>query len=179
MLYQMKPAKIFGDALIPLNQIKQHDQAVYDKAVNKYKGREVLLERIIPKLICFWNDVLFFSPVHPQKIKDFRKSLNLKWRLIDWFELNPNEMPDFNENSVIYHSGEKQKGDFSINENEIIPFSFEELNKHREMPEATKRHYKNMKAQGETIFIFYQIPHILYKGNVPISKLKQIIIPHS
>lgn len=176
MIYHIKPADVKGETLMPLNKIKQLDKAVYESKVKKYNGREVLLECIIPKLNCLWNDVLFFSPVHPQKIKDLRDELNLKWNLFNWYELNPNDIPDFAKNTVIYDSEEKQKGDFSIDEKEIIPFSLDELEKLREIPEATKRHYKIMNALGEPIFIFYQIPHILYKGSIPVSKLKSFTI---
>jgi len=176
MLYHIKPADLNRDSLLPLNQIKQFDQALYEKKVKKYKSREVLLERIIPKLNCYWNDVLFFSSVHPQKIKDSFNEVEVKWRLFDWYELNPNDISDFEKNTVIYNSKEKQKGDFSIDEKEVIPFSLDALEKYRKIPEATKKHYKDMKALGERIFTFYQIPHILYKGKIPVSKLKPFTV---
>lgn len=172
----MQPKQVFGEALLPLNQILKYDKSVFEEKVKKYKGREILLERIIPKLNCLWNDVLFFSPVHPQKIKELFNEVNRTWKLFNWYELNPEDIANFEKNTVIYDSKEKQKGDFSFDEKDIIPFSLKELEKHREIPEATKRNYKNMKASGETIFIFYQIPHILYKGKVPVSKLKQFSI---
>jgi len=172
----MKPLDLNGDSLIPLNQIRKFDQALYEKKVKKYKGRENLLNLIIPKLNCKWNDVLFFSPVHPQIIKELREELHLKWNLFNWYELNPNDIPAFEKKSVIYDSEEKQKGDFSINEKEIIPFTLDKLKKYRKIPNSTRQHYKNMKAQDEPIFTFYQIPHILFKGVIPISKLKNLTI---
>jgi len=172
----MQPKQVFGNALLPLNQVLKYDKVAFDEKVKKYKGREVLLERFIPKLNCLWNDVLFFSPVHPKKIKMLYEEIELKWALYEWFELNPNDIHSFKENAVIYDIAEKQKGDFSIDENEIRPFSLKELEKRGEIPDATIRYYRNAKASGEPIFTFYLIPHILYKGAIPFSKLKNLTV---
>ena len=63
----MKPVPFKGDILIPLNQMdKQSD--LYQGHVSKYKGREDLMDGIIPKLDCKWNDVVHFSALDPQLI---------------------------------------------------------------------------------------------------------------
>jgi len=159
---------------MPLSQIKRYHKIIYEKAAKKYEGREDLLKRIIPKLNCYWNDVLFFSPIHPQKLKNLFNEVELKWKLFDWYEFNPNDISDFTKSAVIYNSIEKQKGDFSISESEIIPFSLNELKNYQEIPETAKRYYNSMKALGERIFIFNMIPQILYKGVIPLAKLKKL-----
>jgi len=59
-----------GSVLYPLNELKKTLPAVYQIQSKKYEGREWLFEKRISILNCLWNDVLHFSPIHPQIILD-------------------------------------------------------------------------------------------------------------
>lgn len=68
--YHFKPKEMSGTRLIPLNQLREKMPKVYQAQVQKYKGREELMQVKIPLMDCLWNDVLHMSPINPQMILD-------------------------------------------------------------------------------------------------------------
>jgi len=57
-LYHLVPKNIRGDILYPLNILKSIYPDIYQYQVNKYFGREYIIEQRIPLFNCLWNDVL-------------------------------------------------------------------------------------------------------------------------
>ncbi len=68
-LYQRVSVNLQGNMLLPLNELKQVYDNLYQLHVKKYRDREGVLERRVLPLDCLWNDVLHLSPIHPHKIK--------------------------------------------------------------------------------------------------------------
>jgi len=50
-VYHLKPKNLVGDFLIPLNQMDRESKLFHEHSA-KYKGREHLMDVIIPKLNC-------------------------------------------------------------------------------------------------------------------------------
>src|SRR5687767_14788723 len=101
-VYHLQPKNLVGSVLYPLNALRDQYPALYAQHAAKYTGRESMLERHIPILGCLWNDVLFFSPVHPQLIKSTCEEVGKTWTPTHWLEIDT-ALHDLNAgNTVIY-----------------------------------------------------------------------------
>jgi hypothetical protein len=76
-IYHALPEQMIGNELIPLNQMRPSYPELSEKYLQKYKGREEILDRKIPLLDCLWNDVVQFLPVHPQKVFELQMELGV------------------------------------------------------------------------------------------------------
>lgn len=176
-LYHRVRPNLEGNILYPLNELKIVKPHIYEKAVQKYKGRETLLTRKIPILDCLWNDVLHFSPLHPAKIfAKFDEMIGGKFleKPLQFFEVNPTAMGFNAENAVIYLHTPREKGDFTLPESDFLPFNAELLADYQEIPEATITHYKETVPYKKQVWLYLFVPHILYRGSLEVEKLKVI-----
>ena len=176
-LYHRKTLGLEGNILYPLNELKTLKPHIYEKAVRKYKGREILLTRKVPILDCLWNDVLHFSPVHPAKIfAKFDEMIGGKFleKPLQFFEVNPTAMGFNADNAVIYLHTPRKKGDFTIPKSDFIPFNTELLADYQEIPKATIAHYQETIPNKKQAWLYLFVPHILYKGTLEVEKLKVI-----
>jgi hypothetical protein len=169
-LYHGVPKNIEGNVLYPLNTLKQLFPELYQKEVEKYKGREFIMQQKIPTLDCLWNDVLHFTAVHPSSIKKALFEAGRKNNLeIKFYEIDPKILDP--KKTIIYlykykNSSEKMREDnFESYDPDKIPlFS--------SFPEETKEYYKAEILAGKKPLLFHKIPHILFKGSLPIENIK-------
>jgi hypothetical protein len=159
-----------GDTLYPLNVLREKYPDIYVKEVKKYTGREGVLTRKIPILNCLWNDVLHFSPVHPQKVKDALAQagytkFDFKFYEVDLAKINP-------QNILIFtYAHLDMEG---VVEEDFIPFDPAYVDSHTEVPEATLAYFTEAVKNGRKPLFFHGIPHILVKDSVNILGLKVI-----
>jgi len=142
-LYHMIPSNLEDETLYPLNQLKTVKPNIYEKAVQKYKGREILLKREIALLNCLWNDVLHFSPVPPSNIfAALDETLGRKWlkKPRRFFKVNPTKMGFNSENTVIYLNSPRAKGDFHVPPTDYIPFKANLLSQYQDLSPPTLAH---------------------------------------
>lgn len=174
-LYHAVPHDMRGTILYPLNILKDTQPDLYKNLVKKYIGREdVTLLAPVPPLDCLWNDVLYFSPVHPQEIQQalieitgnsFHKK---KFYQIDPMLLDP-------QKTTVYlpplpsEKNQQRPEDF-VN---YIP---QEMEKYSTLPDITKRYYKKAHDLGWTILAYNRVPQILYKGSLDITNIPIITI---
>lgn len=168
-LYHGKPEEMVGTSLIPLSKmiIKRHD--LYSKYLEKYKGREAVVERQIPLLDCSWNDVVQLLPLHPRKLFELQYQLGLIDRIPDYqyFEIDPAKL-DINNTIVYFKSA---PGDQNVT---VKWFNEVELDNLQDVPAETAAYYKNMVGTGEPVFNYQFVPHILYRGSIDISEARII-----
>ena len=151
----------------PLNQLKDKYPEVYETRKEKYLGREYLLNLKIEPLDCLWNDVLFLSPVHPEKIKDALMEAGRKKEFdYQYYQIDVNTLKK--ENIAIYSYPRLIKN-FSLSPEDYIDFSPEILAEHNNVPEMTKQYFKETYEQDERPLLYAGIPHVLYKGTIDIS----------
>jgi hypothetical protein len=124
----MVPKNFTGSILYSLNQLKTRLPEIYAIQVQKYTGREILMQCKIPLLNCLWNDVLHFSPVHPNKIREAFVSAEFEWTVRPWFAISPVNYDFSPENAVIFLNtppeDPTQLSSFDFPETDFIPFSF-------------------------------------------------------
>jgi len=170
-LYHLVPKNIRGDILYPLNILKGIYPDIYQYQVNKYFGREYIIEQRIPLFNCLWNDVLQFSAINPKDIKQalieagHKPNLTMRFYQFDACLLKP-------KNTLIYLFSDSDG--VEMNENDFVPYSLCELEKCGILPQRTKDYHKDMVRARESPLLFYGVPHILYKGILNISNMKVI-----
>lgn len=173
-VYHIVPRNLSGNILYPLNQLRELMPDVANVHLQKYAGREKLLERTIPILDCLWNDVLMFSPIHPTQLKAALNEEGYYPTPRKWFKIPAARLEP--EKSAIYFSSLRAFGDYSHTAAEYKPFSLELLEKHHHLPDATRQHYRIAKSEGRVPFIFEGSPHILYKGRLDLEGIGVLTI---
>lgn len=170
-LYHSVPTEVFGNTLYPLNVLKEKHPRVYEKEVQKYLGREHVMQQHIPILDCLWNDVLHFSAVHPAEVKNAliqagrSPDFTMKCYQVERRFIDP-------KNAVIYlyaHADELHDEDF-------IPYSPERVLELSSLPQMTKEYYKETIQGGGRPLLYHLVPHVLYKGNLEILDLPIITV---
>lgn len=162
---------MIGEQLIPLNQMKASMAEVHDKNLEKYEGREEILERRIQLLDCLWNDVVQFLPLHPQKVFELQQKLGLISSVprYKFYEINLSNL-DPNKTVVFFKTA---PGEENVKIKWLNEVDFTSL---QEIPEATLAYYKTLIGTGELPFNYQFIPHIVYRGVVSISETNIITL---
>jgi len=168
------PRNLTGVVLYPLNKLRHRLPEVYAAHVQKYADREILLEREIPQLNCLWNDVLHFSPVHPYKIRTALLAAGFEIKTLRWFELDPVACGINAQNTIIYLSPPRARGDFSLQTQDFEPYSVAKLAEMLEVPAETIAHFQTAQEEGTRPFLFNHIPHVLFRGVVATENIQVI-----
>jgi len=161
-VYHRVPNNMEGTIIYPLNVLKNEKPNLYEEYVKKYSERKEILNVRIKPLNCFWNDVIFFSPVHPNEIlRELEKVGFSKYPTSRWFKipLSKLEIKDLAVN---------------ISRDKFELFKLEMLNKINFLPEQTKTYYQTCFEHNKQPLILAYAPHLLYKGVLDISDLEVI-----
>lgn len=164
-LYHGIPEDMKGDELITLSQMFAKDPVLHRKYLEKYKGREEILERRVPLLDCLWNDVVQLLPLHPRKLFELQLQLGLINAIPDYryFQIDP-AILDSNNAAVYFKTA---SGEENVTVKWLKDINLDEL---QEIPDATIKYYESMVGTGEPVFNYQFVPHILYRGSIGISK---------
>lgn len=167
--YHGIPEEIKGNSLIPLNEMMSVDPELRAKYLEKYKGREEILERKLSLLDCLWNDVVQLLPLHPRQLFELQKELGLiteipdyKYYQIDTSTLNPSQ-------TVVYFK--TAPGEENVTVKWLEDVNLEEL---QGIPQATRKYYESMVGTGEPVFNYQFVPHVVYRGTVDVSSAQVI-----
>jgi hypothetical protein len=173
-LYHMVPNDMTGSVLHPLNTLKDSHPDLYVSKASKYKGREHLMNLIVPTLECKWNDVLQFSPIHPQDLKKAFEEAGMKLNQKKFFQIDP-ELLDPEKTTIylfndMYNNQELTSSDFQ----EYHP---DHVAAHSAIKDITRQYWKaQAETEGGKVFLFMGIPHILHKGSIDVSELPVIVV---
>jgi hypothetical protein len=162
-----------GTILYPLNALKETHPEIYTEHVKKYEGREQLLRVTIPTLNCLWNDVLHFTAVSPQELKENLAKAGIHYDFdIKWFKI-PISMIQ-GENSIAF----TYRRDVSVEPNfkDYEQFDPSRMDFYKTVPAETIEYYREMNAQNKRPLLFHRVPHILYKGSVETKGLEIVAI---
>lgn len=170
-LYHGVPEDMEGDELIALDQMLAKDPVLHQKYLEKYKGREEILDRRIPLLDCPWNNVVQLLPLHPRKLFELQLQLGLINEIPEYryFKIDPIILNL--DNTVVYFK--TAPGEENVTVKWLKDINLGEL---QEIPDATIKYYESMVGTGEPVFNYQFVPHILYKGSIDISKSRVVDI---
>lgn len=171
-LYHRVPKNMSGTVLYPLNVLKETHPEIYNDQVKKYEGREKLLTTEVPPLNCLWNDVLHFTAVSPQELKNNLAKADIHIDPISWFKI-PISMIE-GEKSIAFTYRRDQ--DLVPNFKEYEPFDPKRIEIYRVVPEETIEYYKQKKDDGNRPLLFHLVPHVLFKGNIDTKGLEIVTV---
>jgi hypothetical protein len=169
-LYHKVPKELEGNILYPLNQLKTILPHTFEKELEKYKGREALLQVEIPFLNCFWNDVLHLTAVPPIEVKSaLIKAGQTPDFEMNYFQIDPKMLTA--EKAIVYLYTQKSFQDISEEKN-FKPYAPTEVYKYSQMPQKTTEYYKQLIDQRKRPLLYHLIPHILYQGSINTENLR-------
>ncbi len=161
----MVPFNMEGQILIPLNKMRESNPKLYEAHASKYEGRQELMDEIVPKLNCKWNDVLHFSPINPDIVfQCLLKTGHSPNTEAKFFKV---PLTKFKEDQTVIFKYTRDDAEMTEEEIEFLDISkfwpLEELNI------ATLEWYKRCNEKGQRPLLFHRVPHILTLGNIDIS----------
>ena len=158
-LYHHVPDEMQGSVLYPLERLKVRDPALWARHVEKYKDRSGLLKSRIPILDCLWGEVLFFSPVHPQKICNALRKAGIN-KTIRCFEVPARLLC---RNSAVMLP--------TLEDGRIfVSYAACSVNRYTEIPQHTIDYYRS--CGGEMPLLYHGVPQILHRGTLNIAGLR-------
>ncbi|MDB4983995.1 MAG: group-specific protein [Patescibacteria group bacterium] len=172
-VYHRIPPNMEGPILYTLNALRLVNPEAYDLHVNKYEGREKVLDIRIPTLDCMWNDVIFMSPVHPNQYQEVYDRFNYTPFGTRFYKI-PVEMLDHELTRIYVHPPKKEW--HSIAPEHLEEFSPESVRRHSMLPKETITYFEERLGNGLNFLVNYKVPHVLYKGNLDVTGLEIISI---
>lgn len=162
-VYHIKPKKMFGKTLYALNELKEIKPEVYLKEVSKYKGREFLLKKRIMGMNFKWHDVIHLSVYKPHDLYKALKAAGYKPDSLEWYKI---PMSLINTDEAIIYREYWDNEDWIIEIDEI----FENSKIGNILDKHTIDYYKSCKAKGKEPLLFKNAKHLLYYGDIDITK---------
>lgn len=166
-----------GNIIYPLNHLKQINKEAYLREAAKYQGREQLMDLVIPKLNCLWNDVVHCSSIHPTLLYKAMISSGLNPKSSEWYRIDPRTIKDaqfamYSFKTSPYH---KTSPYYRFDPNEFRIISVEEYQEIEEVPQKAFDWYRELANKGGKIRLpFHYVPHFLVKGAIEITKAEII-----
>lgn len=174
-VYHRRHPDFRGETLYPLNALAELHPDLYAGQAVKYRGREVLMESVLPLLNVRWNDVIHCSPIHPHLVfralveagsivqvtgeQEFFKIplTRLEGQRVIWFTFPDTVAPPYawRPESAAWFD----------------PARYEEL---RRVPDRTIAHYGSEAAAGRMPLTYSGIPHVLVVGPIDVAGLDGI-----
>jgi hypothetical protein len=164
ILYHRVPKNFRGVTLYPLNQLKLLHPDLYDSFVANYRGRESVMEQIVPIFNCKWNDVLFLSPVAPDLIRQARLEEGIESNsgtafMIESENLDPDKLLLYRHRPPWLQEREPEKEEY-VRWKDLTQGDLEEL---MQVPKCARWAIKKF---GSDCLFFGYVPHILYLGEI-------------
>lgn len=182
-VYAIRREGFKGDTLLPLNRMKEMEgfQDIYAKQIEKYKGREHVMEIVIPVLNCLWNDVVFFSPVHPNLIYQELKKNGYDVPERDFFQIPIEVLLGKRTTCWLFErklNDERESETLLASEFKEVGSDYEEL---YTLPEETISYFKELKASkpDEHPLLFMYIPHVMCQDPISVADKRISIIKWS
>jgi hypothetical protein len=163
-IYHGVPVHMVGTVLQPLNAMQQSKPELYAKYLQKYQGREAVMQKRIPLLDCLWNDVVQFLPLDPERIFEQQVVMGFipevpayKFFEIDLQALDPDK-------TVVYFKTAPGEEHVSVQWLRDVDFASLQL-----IPPATVDYYQSLVGSAELPFNYQFVPHLLYLGEVDVT----------
>jgi hypothetical protein len=137
----------------------------------KYKGRENLMEEVIPLLNCRWNDVVQFSAINPQILIDKLKTIvpGYKPRRTHFFKV-PITAICSKYPAVVFSPKEKRlMNDYKIKHHEVRLLSANDYSEQFIIPELNIEFWFDAYQNDRPLLLFPYVDHIMVKGEIDVS----------
>jgi hypothetical protein len=156
-VYHLIPESIRGRTLYPLNRLKNLFPDIYEKENGKYQGRESTREIYIEPLRCYWGDVVFLCPV-PTKLIQERQRMKGRGPL-RFYEIETDDLIQTRLAVGLFHFVPFKPGEEHTRPYSKFEGAFEEA----------------METGNHPPFLFLGLPHVVYKGEIDISRCSVVV----
>jgi hypothetical protein len=165
LIYHRVPQYLTGTVLYPLNVLREKYPDLYAARQKHHEFQPHVLDSSVPKLGCFWDDLLHFTALNPMQISKALQTLGYKLSLryyeIDAAKLDP-------EKSIVYLNSPKEPGE-TTKISDFVPFNPDEVEKLAYIPEEMMERHKKHLPTADEFLINYGAPYILYKGELDVT----------
>lgn len=173
-IYHIVPNKLVGETLIPLKELETELPDLFAQEIRKYDDhpqRKLLPKRVLKKINCPQEEVLHFSPIHPNLMFEGLKSVFPDWDYSSkFFEIPiervrgiPTILFDMNRTGTYIFGEDEPEEMFEW----VTPESYKILNA---IPPEAIEFYSQWKSRGERgAPAMARIPHVMVRGRVSIS----------
>ena len=177
-IYHRVPDNLQGNTLYPLNMLKDVYPGIYTKAASKYDGREHVPKQRIPLFgDCLWNDVLFFTAVDPALLLDERRKAGFTdfKKPQQFFKIDPRAL-DQSKLGVFLFQPWVDAHNYTAES--FTNYRYDDLATYATIPQETKDYFAAESNAGAPYIklLWRYIPHILYRGEIPIAETEIIIV---
>ncbi|MNI08148.1 hypothetical protein D3C73_611720 [compost metagenome] len=168
---------MIGTKLMHLNVLKETNPELYEQYISKYKpNRLIILERLVPKLNCLWNDVIHFLPIHPNLVyRGLVESGGKPASHRFYYKIPIATVNDEATIALYRYSKENFKGIFDdVDSSEIELLDIQGYRELDRLPEDTIDYYREQIRLGNKFGVYHFVPHIFIKGEVDIEHVEII-----
>lgn len=174
LLYHRARTGLVGTELYPLNQLADRFPDLYQKRQDEYGSRLDITCMKVPILDCLWGDVLFLSPIHPEKICKLRVDTGYPQVTRTFFVVDPDQCGITSENAVIFRHELYEPGQMALPRSDIVPFGREVIGEYSEIPEKSIAYYRDSFSQGKRPLVYLYMPQVLFRGTLSFVDLPVI-----
>ncbi len=164
LLYRAAIHDLRGDAVLPLNIMRDQHPDLYERETAKYAMRPETMNDPVHPLGCTWTDVAFLSPVHPAPLFEAMHESGRIGRFVPAYWTVDAELLDPARTCILLkrHNAAPQPPE------DFIPYSPATVATLTEPSEKALQRLRTLNAT-EPLFPWADIPHILHRGPVPVS----------
>jgi len=166
LLYRAAIKDLRGDAILPLNDLRELYPDLYEAGVAKYAHRPQTMDITVHPLGCRWTDVVFLSPVHPAPIFDaLRESGRIGPGALDYWTVEAGLLDPASTCILM----KRHDPEFRPQPPEdYLPYSPSTVATLSTPSEKALRRLRNLNAT-EHLLPWADIPHILHRGPIPLT----------
>jgi hypothetical protein len=165
-IYHGVPEHMEGTTLYPLSVLADLHNDIFKTHQQKYAKRPRVLINAIPRLGCFWNDVLHFTAVKPQELKEALVRAGVE-RTLRFVEVDPVLLSG--ESTIVFLNKTKEGREGVGNLDDFVDFDPYQVEQYGNIPQENEAYYRENADKGDEFLLFHNIPHILYKGSFDIK----------
>lgn len=167
-LYHRPASPVRGNAVLPLNSLRDLHPDLYELHAAKHSGNPTVLDEEVAPLGCTWDDVVFFSPLHPGTLfAALRSSGRTVPEREPWVlpacRLDPDQtvIRLMRAGATGHHADPPDADDY-------LPFTTASLRAvNRVTVEAVQR--LQTLQSGDPWLPWVDVPHVLHRGPVPLA----------
>ena len=159
-LWHHVPQNMQGSLLWPLRALEEVSAEVAGVQRAKYAGREHIANLHVPLLDCRWDEVVFFSPIHPDTIHDAVRSAGGTTRAGHAYEI---DMQTLKDHELIWFDPKKAGPNGALTPESVWPV---EQSTYRAQPLSGRapHYYKRCVDAGRQPLLLGTELHVLARG---------------
>lgn len=167
-LYHRPAMPVRGDALLPLNMLRQRHPDLYELHRAKYQSTPAVLTQRVEPLGCTWSDVVFLSPVHPAPLFEaLRRSGRAVPDRQPW--VLPADRLDPSSTVIrLMRAGANGHSPGPYDADDYLPLTTATLRAVNRVTINAVQRLESLRP-GDPWLPWVDVPHVLHRGHIPLT----------